>query len=161
MSESRSITKLKTKALVRSLTVMKTFHDQINLHQATMTSITVMPGVVAAYSLSPWNSTQACGPKKDDKNTLFMDRASCSNLNINFNSEQRCGDKRDPATPDGNDEKATTHQKQIKPCCAVKVDTTSKEKVDHGMFYICNNSIKPSDVFTTCLTRFVQILFAS
>jgi hypothetical protein len=68
MSESRSITKLKTKALVRSLTVMKTFHDQINLHQATMTSITVMPGVVAAYSLSPWNSTQACGPKKDDKN---------------------------------------------------------------------------------------------
>jgi hypothetical protein len=58
MSESCPITKLNTKALVRALTVMKTFHDQINLHQATMTPITVMPGVVAAYTISPWNSTQ-------------------------------------------------------------------------------------------------------
>jgi hypothetical protein len=79
-------------------------------------------------------------------------------LNINFNSEQHRGDKRNPATPDGNNEKATMHQKQKKTCCAVKVDTASKEKMDLGMFYLCNNSINPSDVFPrTCLTRFVQI----
>jgi hypothetical protein len=63
--------------LVHALTVMKTFCDQINLHQATMTHITVMPGVVAAYTLSPWNSNQACGPKMDNKNTSFKDGASC------------------------------------------------------------------------------------
>jgi hypothetical protein len=108
--------------------------------------ITVMPGVVAAYTLSPWNSTQACGPKKDDENTSFMDKASRSSLNVNFNSEQHCGDKRDPATPDVNYEKATTRKKQKKPRHTVKVDTASKEKKNLGMFYLRNNSINPSDV---------------
>jgi hypothetical protein len=147
MSESYLITELNTKALVHALTVMKIFHNQINLHQAKMTPIMVMPGVVAAYTLSPWNSTQACGPKKDNKNTLFMVGASRSNLKVNFNSEQGRRDKCNPATPDSNDEKATTRQKQKKPCCAVKVDTASKEKTALGMSYLHNNSINPSDVF--------------
>ncbi len=80
-----------------------------------MTPITVMPGVVAAYTLSPWNSAQACGPKKEDKNTSFTDGASHSNSNRNFNSEQHRGDKHDPATPDGNNEKASMHQMQKSP----------------------------------------------
>jgi hypothetical protein len=53
MSKSCPITELNTKALVHALTVMKIFCNQINLHQATMTPITVMPRVVAAYTLSP------------------------------------------------------------------------------------------------------------
>jgi hypothetical protein len=88
MSESHPITKLNTKALVRVVTVMKTFCNQINLHQAKMTPITVMPRVVAAYTLSPWNSNQACGPKKEDKNTSFTDGASYSNSIANLNIEQ-------------------------------------------------------------------------
>jgi hypothetical protein len=70
-----------------------------------------------------------------------------SNLNVNFNSGQLHGDKPNPATPDGNDEKGTMRQKQKKPCRTVKVDTASKEKTDLGMFYLRNNSINPSDVF--------------
>jgi hypothetical protein len=114
MSKSHPITKPNIKALVHGLTVMKTFCNQINLHYATMTPIMVMPWVVAAYTLSSWNSTQACGTKKDKKNTSFMDSASCSNSNANFNSKQRCGYKRNPATPDYNNEKVSTHQKQKK-----------------------------------------------
>ncbi len=52
MSEKRLIAELNTKALVRALTVMKTFHDQINLHQATMTPILVMPGVITLHGIS-------------------------------------------------------------------------------------------------------------
>jgi hypothetical protein len=52
MSENYPIAELNIKALVRALTVMKAFCDQINLHQATMTPIMVMPGVVAAYTVS-------------------------------------------------------------------------------------------------------------
>jgi hypothetical protein len=66
MSESGAITKLNTKALVCVLTGMKTICDQIKLHQAMMTPIAVMPGVVAAHTLSQWNSTQVCGPKRDN-----------------------------------------------------------------------------------------------
>jgi hypothetical protein len=111
MSENCLIAELNTKALVCALTVMKTFRDQNNLHQATMTPITVMPGVLTAYMVSPWNSAQACEPKKDDKHITIADGASQSNSNATSNTEQHCGDKCDPATPDGNDENMSAHQK--------------------------------------------------
>jgi hypothetical protein len=41
MSESRSITELNSKALVCALTVMKTFCNQVDLHQAAMMPIMV------------------------------------------------------------------------------------------------------------------------
>jgi hypothetical protein len=104
MSKNCSIAKLNTKALVCTLTVMKEFCDQINLHQATMTPIMAMPGVVAAYMLSPWKSTQVCEPKKDNKSITLADGASQSNSNTTSNIKQHHRDKRDPATPDGNDE---------------------------------------------------------
>jgi hypothetical protein len=63
MSKSCLIAKLNAKMLVYAVTVMKTFWDQINLHEATMTPITVIPGFVAAYTISPWNNTQACRTK--------------------------------------------------------------------------------------------------
>jgi hypothetical protein len=59
MTKACPITELNTSALKSALTVLKTFCSQINLHQATMTTITVMPGSVSAYSVNPWNNTQA------------------------------------------------------------------------------------------------------
>ncbi len=56
--------------LVGPLMVLKTFCSQINLHQATMTAITVMPGSVTAYTINPWNNTEASRPRKDEKNSL-------------------------------------------------------------------------------------------
>jgi hypothetical protein len=76
MSENCLIAKLNTNALVCSLAVMKAFYDQINLHEATMTPITVMPGVIAAYTVSPWNSAQTCELKKDNKCIILTDEAS-------------------------------------------------------------------------------------
>jgi hypothetical protein len=70
MFEAPPITKLNISALKSALTVLKTFcSHQINLHQAIMTTITVMPGSVTAYTVSPWNNTQACGPRKDERNS--------------------------------------------------------------------------------------------
>ncbi len=43
MTKARPITKLNTSALTGALIVLKTFCSQINLHQATMTAITVIP----------------------------------------------------------------------------------------------------------------------
>jgi hypothetical protein len=50
MTKARPIIKLNTTALKSALMVLKTFRAQINLHQATMTAIAVMPGSVAAYN---------------------------------------------------------------------------------------------------------------
>ncbi len=49
MSKNCPITELNTHALVQALTVMKTFHQQINFHQAQLIPITVMPASVSAY----------------------------------------------------------------------------------------------------------------
>jgi hypothetical protein len=146
MSKTRPVTKLNTSALVCTLTVLKMFCSQINLHQATMTAIMVMPGSVTAYTISPWNSTHVCGPRKDERNSL-SDGASCSNSNTNSTPKQHRGDKRDPATPDTVEDNSSGCQKQKKPCRGVKVDTAAKEKKDLGMFYLRNASVKPSDVF--------------
>jgi hypothetical protein len=111
MTKACPITELNTTALKSALTVLKTFHSQINLHQATMTIITVMPGFVATYNVNPWNNTQASRLRKDDKNSL-TDGASCPTSNATFTPEQRNGGKRDPTTPDTNKENPSGCQRQ-------------------------------------------------
>jgi hypothetical protein len=86
MTKARPITELNTSALKSALMVLKTFRSQINLHQATMTAITVMPGSVSAYNVNPWNNTQASGLRKDDKNSL-ADGASRPTPNATFMPE--------------------------------------------------------------------------
>ncbi len=101
MTKTRPITKLNTSALKSAITVLKTFCSQINLHQATMTATTVMPGSVSAYNINPWNNTQTSSLRKDDKNSL-PDGASRPTANVTFTPEQRNGGKRDPTTPNTN-----------------------------------------------------------
>ncbi len=126
MSEVHPITKLNTSALKSALTVLKAFCSQICLHQATMTAITVMPGSVTAYTISPWNKTQACGQRKDDRNFL-TDGASHPIFKNTSTPEQGKGDKRDPTTPDTNKDNPSGHQRQKKPLHGVKVETAAKE----------------------------------
>ncbi len=146
LSEACLITKLNTSALKSALTVLKTFCYQINLHQATMTTITVMPCSVTAYTIKPWNKTQASRPRKDERNSP-ADGASCPISNTTSTPEQRNGGKRNPTTPDTNEDSPSGRQRQKKPCCGVKVDTAAKEKKDLGMFYLRNVSINPADIF--------------
>jgi hypothetical protein len=61
--------------------------------------------------------------------------------------EQHNRGKRDPTTPNTNEDNPSGHQRQKKPCHGVKVDTAAKEKKNLGMFYLCNLSINPSDIF--------------
>jgi hypothetical protein len=145
MSEACLITKLNTSTLKSALTVLKMLRYQINLHQATMTTITVMPGSVTAYTINPWNNTQASGPAKKEMNPP-MDDASCLTSNTTFTPKQHNGGKRNPTTPDTNKDNPSGRQRQKKPCCKVKVDTAAKEKNDLGMFYLCNLSINPADI---------------
>jgi hypothetical protein len=114
MTKAHLITKFNTSTLKSALTVLKTFCSQINIHQATMTAITVMPGSVSAYNVNPWNNTQASGLRKDDKNSL-ADGASRPTPNATFTPKQHNGGKRDPTTPDMNEENLPGHQRQKKP----------------------------------------------
>jgi hypothetical protein len=94
MTKACLITKLNTSALKSALMVLKTFCSQINLHQATMTAITVMPGSVSVYNVNPWNNTQVSGLRMNDKNSL-ADGASRPTPNATFTPKQHSGGKRD------------------------------------------------------------------
>jgi hypothetical protein len=146
MSEAHPITELNTSTLKSALTVLKMFRYQINLHQATMTAITVIPGSVTAYNVSPWNNTQASRPRNDERN-FPTDGASRPISNTTSTLEQRNGGKRDLTTPDTNEDNPSGRQTQKKPCRGVKVDTAAKEKKDLGMFYLHYASINPADIF--------------
>jgi hypothetical protein len=61
--------------------------------------------------------------------------------------EQRNGGKHSPTPPNTNEDNPSGHQRQKKPCCGVKIDTAAKEKKDLCMFYLCNPSINPVDIF--------------
>jgi hypothetical protein len=111
-----------------------------------MSAILVMPGSVTVYTVNPWNNTQASGPRKDERNSP-TDGASRPTSNTTFTPKQHNGGKRNPTTPDTNEDNPSGHQRQKKPWCGVKVDTAAKEKKDWGMIYLCNPSINPMDIF--------------
>jgi hypothetical protein len=111
-----------------------------------MTAIMVMPGSASTYNGNLWNNTQASRLRKDDKNSL-ADGASRPTPNATLMPEQHNGGKRDPTTPDTNEENPSGRQRQKKPRHRVKVDTAAKEKKDLGMFYLRNPSINPADNF--------------
>jgi hypothetical protein len=146
MTKALPITKLNTNALKSALTVLKTFCSQINLHQATMTAIMVMPGSVAAYTVHSWNNTQASRSRKDEKNSL-TDGASRPTSNTTFMPKQCNRGKHNPTISNTNNNNPSSRQRQKKPCCGVKVDTATKKKKDLGMFYLCNLPINPADIF--------------
>jgi hypothetical protein len=146
MSEAHPITKLNTSTLKSALMVLKTFHSQINLHQATMTTITVVPGSITTYTFNPWNNTQASEPRKDEMYSL-ADGASCPTSNTTSTPKQHNRGKCNSLTPDTNKDNPSGHQRQKKPCHRVKFDTAAKEKKDLGMFYLHNLSINPGDIF--------------
>ncbi len=111
-----------------------------------MTTITIMPGLVAAYNVNHGNNIQASGLRKDNKNPL-VDGASCPTSNATFMPKQHNGGKRNPTTPETNEENPSGHQRQKKPHRGVKGNTAAKEKKDLGMFYHRNPSINPADIF--------------
>jgi hypothetical protein len=58
MAKAHSNTELNTKGLISAITAIKAFCTQIQLNQAQMTAIIIMPSSVMAYTLSAWNNMQ-------------------------------------------------------------------------------------------------------
>ncbi len=110
MGESRPIAELNTHALVQALTVMKTFRQQINLHQAQLIPITVMPASVSAYiaNVSAGNTWVSAQGGQDGH--VGAATAQKSSDEGSTTSNNRRGYKRDPGTPDTDEGKSSARQ---------------------------------------------------
>jgi hypothetical protein len=103
ISESRPINELNTKGLVNAIMAFRAFCTHVQLNQAQMTPIVIMPSSVAAYTISAWNNTQSCPPTgRTPAPATTPPYAHCSE------------DKRDPSTPDTSDDNKPSVRQQAK-----------------------------------------------
>jgi hypothetical protein len=108
-----------------------------------MTPIIIMPSSVSAYTLSAWSNTQSCPPQDGVPATMTAKAKATTPP-----PAQRCGNKRDPPTPDSSDDnKPSRRQKAKKAKKGSKVDGPAKDRKEMGMFFLKNPNINASDVF--------------
>jgi hypothetical protein len=140
MTGSRPLAELNTKPLIKALTVMKAFEDQLTLAQSTNSPIPILAATISKFTTRTLftNSNVA---------TPAQAHISASAIPDNIHQNQRRNVKRDPSTPDENTEAAAA-QCQKKPR---RNDATNPAKqrpvLDMGMFFLAKKDTKATDIF--------------
>ncbi len=140
MTGLRPLAELNTKLLVKALTVLKAFKDQLTLTQSTNSPIPILAATVSKFSTrSPGTNSNVGTPAPAP--------VSASALPENTQN-QRHDVKRDPSTPDKST-KAAAIQRQKKPRRNGATDPAKQCHVtDMGMvFFLTKHDIKATDIF--------------
>jgi hypothetical protein len=140
MTGSRPLAELNTKLLVKGLTVMKAFEDQLTLAQSTNSPIPILAATVSKFiTRSPFTNSNVGTPAPT--------HISTSALPDNTHQNQRCNVKGDPSTPDKSTKAAAT-QHQKKPRRNGATDPAKQRPVaDMGMFFLTKYVTKATDIF--------------
>jgi hypothetical protein len=134
MTGSRPLAKLNTKPLVKVLTVLKAFKDQLTLAQSTNSPIPILVATVSKFSnRSPGTNSNVDAPAPVP--------VSASALPENTQN-QRHNSKRDPSTPDKSTKAAAT-QCQKKPRRNGATNPAKQCPVmDMGMIFLAKHDIR-------------------
>jgi hypothetical protein len=140
MTRSRPLAELNTKPLVKALTVLKAFEDQLTLAQSTNSPIPILAATVSKFS------TRSLGTNSNVSTPAPAPISTCA-LPDYTHQNQRRNVKRDPSTPDEST-KAAAIQCQKKPRCNSASDPAKQRNVtDMGMFFLTKHDIKAIDIF--------------
>jgi hypothetical protein len=139
MTRLRPLAELNTKLLVKALTVLKAFKDQLTLVQSTNSPIPILAATVSKFSTrSPGTNSNVGTPASAP--------VSASALPENTQNQRR-DVKHDPSTPDKST-KAAAIKRQKKPR---RNGATNQAKQYHvmemGMFFLTKHNIKATDIF--------------
>jgi hypothetical protein len=107
MTGLRPLAELNTKPLVKALTVLKAFKDQLTLAQSTNSPIPILAATISKFSTRSTGTNSNVG-------TPAPAPVSASALPENTHQNQRRNVKLDPSTPDEST-KAAAIQRQKKP----------------------------------------------
>jgi hypothetical protein len=140
MIRSCPLAELNTKPLVKALTVMKAFEDQLTLAQSTNNPIPILAATISKFTIrSPFTNLNVGTPAPT--------HISASAIPDNIHQNQRRNVKRDPSTPDENTKAAAT-QCQKKPRRNGATNPAKQHPVaDMGMFFLTKNNTKATDIF--------------
>ncbi len=140
MTGSHLLAELNTKPLVKALTVMKAFKDQLTLAQSTNSPLPILAATVSKFiTRSPFTNSNVGTPAPA--------HISASALPDNTHQNQHCDVKRDPSTPDECTKVAAT-QRQKKPRHNGATNPAKQHPVvDMGMFFFTKHDTKATDIF--------------
>jgi hypothetical protein len=133
------LAELNTKLLVKALTVLKAFKDQLTLAQSTNSPIPILAATVSKFS------TRSLGT---NSNMGTAAPAPVYASALPENTQNQCRNvKRDPSTPDEST-KVAAIQRQKKPCRNGATNPAKQRHVtDMGMFFLTKHDIKAIDIF--------------
>jgi hypothetical protein len=139
MTGSRPLAELNTKLLVKTLTVMKAFKDQLTHAQSTNSPIPILAATVSKLTpSSPFTNSNV--------GTLAPAHISASAIMDNIHQNQRCNVKRNPSSPDKNTKAAAT-QRQKKPRRNGATNPAKQHPdADMGMFFLTKHNTKATDI---------------
>jgi hypothetical protein len=139
MTRSRSLAELNTKPLVKALTVLKAFEDQLTPMQSTNSPIPILATTVSKFS------TRSPGT---NSNVGTLASAPVSASALPENTQNQCHNvKRDPSTPDKSKKAAAIqHQKKSHRNGATN-PAKQRHVTDIGMFFLAKHDIKATDIF--------------
>jgi hypothetical protein len=140
MTGSRPLTELNTKLLVKALTVLKAFEDQLTLTQSTNSLIPILAATISKFS------TRSLGTNSNVGTPAPAPISACA-LPDYTHQNQRHDVKRDPSTPDERT-KAAAIQCQKKPRRNGATNPAKQRNVaDMGMFFLTKHDIKAIDIY--------------
>jgi hypothetical protein len=140
MTGLRPLAELNTKLLIKGLTVLKAFEDQLTLAQSTNSPIPILAATISEFSTRSPGTNSNVG-------TLAQAPISASAPPDNTHQNQRRNVKRDPSTPDKST-KAAAIQHQKKPRRNGATNPAKQRHVaDMGMFFLTKHDTKATDIF--------------
>jgi hypothetical protein len=126
MTGLRPLAKLNTKLLIKALTVLKAFEDQLTLAQSTISPIPILAATVSKFS----TRSRSLGTNSNVGTPAPAPISVCA-LPDYTHQNQRRNVKRDPSTPDES-AKAAAIQRQKKPHCNSATNPAKLQCCGHG-----------------------------
>jgi hypothetical protein len=154
MTRLRPLVELNTKLLVKALTVLKAFKDQLTLAWSTNSPIPILATTVSKFS------TRSLGTNSNVGTSAPAPISACALPD--YTHQNQCHDvKRDPSTPDESTKMAAV-QRQKKPRRNGATNPAKQRNVaDMGMFFLTKHDIKAIDIFTKICAEISLVRVAS
>jgi hypothetical protein len=133
------LAELNTKPLVKALTVLNAFEDQLCLAQSTNSPIPILAATISKFpTRSPGTKSNVGTPAPVPVSASALPK----------NTQNQCHNvKHDPSTPDKST-KAAAIQRQKKPHRHGAINPAKQRHVtDMGMFFLTKHDIKAIDIF--------------
>jgi hypothetical protein len=142
----RPISELNNRSLTKALRVMKAFITQVDLAQSTNSPIVICRSNIYTYKVNPVNNTKCTLSGYSSRaNNIKADGASCTTETQNI-CRNEAAKRNSAVTPDDN-AKTLANQCLKKSCCSVAADSTKRNVMEMGMFFLSKPDMKASDVF--------------